>query len=231
MDLDRTERRILTAMIEKRWTTPDQYPLSLNALVSACNQKSNRDPVFTLEDFEIEGALRSLVQKKLIYVREKVEGGRVPRYDERLTEYLGLSRPHAAILAELVLRGPQTAPELYRRARRMAPMESVEATGEALRELGTQGLARLLPRGSGQRHARWAHLLAPETEEVVEEVPEEAPPQDPSEPAEAESAPPPPPAAPSLVERVAALEDEVEELRNRLARLEGPGSLLPTPST
>ncbi|MHC4860765.1 MAG: DUF480 domain-containing protein [Planctomycetota bacterium] len=222
MELDRTERRILCSLIEKRWTTPDQYPLSLPALVAACNQKSNRDPVFALEEFEVEGAIRSLIQKKLIFVREK-EGGRVPRYSERLAENLGLSRPSAAVLAELVLRGPQTAPELLRRGTRMAPFEGVEEVQETLRTLGTQGLTRLLPRRSGQRHPRWTHLLEPASE--TEDEPCAAP----EAPAAEAPAPPPPP--PGLAERVAALEEDVRALRERLDRLERSGSPPETPAT
>lgn len=163
MELDQTERRILGALIEKQWTTPDQYPLTLNGLVSACNQKSNRDPVLTIEDFEIEGCLRGLRTKGLVMVHER-DGGRVQRFSERLGHELDVSKPELSIIAELLLRGPQTAPELYRRCARMASYESSGDVSGLLRELASRHLVHLLPKGAGQRHARWEHRLAPEGE-------------------------------------------------------------------
>jgi uncharacterized protein YceH (UPF0502 family) len=222
MQLDRTERRILGSLIEKRWSTPDQYPLTLNALVAACRQKSNRDPVLSLEEFEITGCLLSLREKGLVIVRER-DGGHVPRYAERLTEELALGQNAAAILAELMLRGPQTASELVRRVKRMAPIGSLGAVEQEMVELARLHLARLLPKGSGQRYARWTHLLGAEEErepdaEVEETLftptpmppaPEAVPPAEPT-PAE-------PPPAPTEVER---LREEVAELRDRVERLE-----------
>src|SRR6185436_8212437 len=102
------------SLIEKRWTTPEQYPLTLNALVLACNQKSNRDPEMQIQEFIVEGCLYQLRLSELVMVVER-DVGRVVRYAERLSEKLDLSRQQQAIVAELMLRGPQTASELLRR--------------------------------------------------------------------------------------------------------------------
>jgi uncharacterized protein YceH (UPF0502 family) len=158
MELDRTEARILGALIEKRWTTPDAYPLSLNALTSACNQKSNRDPTLQLAEFEITGCLMGLRQKGLVMIHER-EGGRVRRYGERLMDELHHSRQEIAILAELLLRGAQTAGELYRRCGRMAPMGSQSDVDQLLRDLAGGHFVRLRPKAPGQRYARWEQLL------------------------------------------------------------------------
>jgi len=164
MKLDRTQRRILGALIEKRFTTPDLYPLTFKALLAACNQKSNRDPVLTLNDFEIEGTLFSLKEGMLVEEAAR-DGGYAARYRERLCEQLALDRSMAALLAELMLRGPQTEPELFRRAARMAPFASADAVRTVLDELAGRLLVELLPRASGRRHPRWRHLLAAEEPE------------------------------------------------------------------
>ena len=158
MELDRTEARILGALVEKRWTTPDQYPLSVNALVAACNQKSNRDPVLHLESFEVEGCLMGLRQRGLVMVHEQV-GGRVPRYGEKLMDELRVSREEMAILAELLLRGPQTAGELFRRCKRMAPYASQQQVEAMLRDLAGGHFVYLQAKESGQRYARWGQRL------------------------------------------------------------------------
>jgi uncharacterized protein YceH (UPF0502 family) len=163
LKFDRTERRVLGALIEKRWTTPDQYPLSLNALVAACNQKSNRDPVLELHDFEIEGCVLGLREKGFITQHENY-GGRVPRFSERMCEQMQYSRHEAAILSELMLRGPQTSGELLRRCERMAHFGSQSELDDVLHELMHRGRAVALPRHSGQRYGRFRHNLAPEGE-------------------------------------------------------------------
>ena len=228
-ELDRTERRILGSLIEKRWSTPDQYPLSLNALVAACNQRSNRDPVLELQDFEITGCLLGLREKGLVLIRER-DGGRVQRYGEKLSEDLSLDRLSSAIMAELMLRGPQTAPELVRRCARMADDSDATTVEAALAELARTRLVMLQARGSGQRLARWTHLLASEAEEPgpVEVEPTPVPP-----PAEVREAPeaseaPGTPGAPEPIEEptedlhavIEELRLELAELRERLERLE-----------
>lgn len=222
MHLDRTERRVIGALIEKRYATPDQYPLTLNYLVGAANQKSNRDPVMTLNDFEVEGALLALREKGHVLIRER-DGGRVTRFAERFTEGLHLSEKESAVLAELMLRGPQSAQELVRRASRMTHFEGPPQVEEALRGLAEKQLVRIRPKESGRRYLRWDHRLYPEGEAPVVE-------ESPAMPTPPLTAPPPPaapvtPPEPSLREEVEALRRELEELRDRVARLEGGASL------
>lgn len=217
MHLDPTERRVLGALIEKRFTTPDVYPLTLNALVAACNQKSNRDPVMALEDFEISGCLLGLRQRQLLMQHESY-GGRVPHYSERFLDEMALTREEGAVLAELMLRGDQTATELQRRCARMADFKHPETASNLLRELARKGLVELQPRASGQRHARWRHLLAPEGEarpaaRMDDEEPDDLPP-----PTRAPAAPPSGPAAPPG--ELAQLREEIAELRRRVESLE-----------
>ncbi len=207
MTLDRTERRVIGALIEKRYATPEQYPLTLNYLLGAANQKSNRDPVMTLNDFEVEGALLALREKGHVLIRER-EGGRVTRFAERYTDGLHLTDKEAAVLAELLLRGPQSPPELVRRANRMAHFEGVPQVEDALRGLAGKHLARIMPKESGRRYLRWDHRLYPEAE--APQV-EESPP------------PPAPPTAPpeaGLRDEISALRADLDELRRRVERLE-----------
>ncbi|MCG3135040.1 MAG: hypothetical protein HMLKMBBP_02535 [Planctomycetes bacterium] len=161
MKLDRTSRRVLGSLVEKRLTTPDQYPLTLNALVLACNQSNNRDPVVKFEDFEVDGCLRQLMIEGLVTRMER-DGGRTDRWKERLTESLHLADADMAVLAELLLRGPQTEQELSKRAARMAPVGSPEEVAARLARFAEPAAGRLvehLPRRSGERIARWRHLL------------------------------------------------------------------------
>jgi len=154
------EARILGALIEKELTTPEYYPLTLNSLTNACNQKSNRDPVMNLDEGELVRALDKLRMKG--FARQSAEGGRVPKYCHSLGEKL--PPPELAILAELLLRGPQTLGELRSRADRMSPFVDLAAVEETLRELEqfSPSLIVLLPRQPGQKEQRYAHLLSGE---------------------------------------------------------------------
>jgi uncharacterized protein YceH (UPF0502 family) len=167
MQIDRTSRRILGSLIEKRWTTPEQYPLTLNALVLACNQKSNRDPETNFEEFLVEGCLYQLRIAELVMVVER-DSGRAVRYGERLSEKLDLSRQQQAIVAELMLRGPQTAGELLRRGERMAHFQNEGEVEGLLKGMSDRGWALLLPRETGQRMPRWKHLFTPPGEDAEE---------------------------------------------------------------
>lgn len=159
--LDPTERRIVGVLIEKELTTPAQYPLSLNALVTGCNQKNNRDPVSAYAEFEIEGAFRSLYVKG--WVAHATGLGRVVKHQHRVEEQLGLNVPERAVLAELLLRGPQQPGELRARSARMAPtIDSVSRLMEVLESLRSQGLVTCLGRRSGERADRWGHTLCSE---------------------------------------------------------------------
>lgn len=151
------EVRVLGALLEKEITTPEYYPLSLNALVNACNQKSNRDPVVAFDSDTVEQALQSLRDKGLLLSVSGV-GSRVLKYGHRISEKLNLGRRELAILCELMLRGPQTTGELRNRAERMHKfddLEQVESVIERMPELITK-----LPRRPGEKESRYAHLLS-----------------------------------------------------------------------
>jgi len=163
--LSAVEVRVIACLLEKQVTTPEQYPLSLNALQNACNQKSNRDPVMELSESELQAAVDSLAKRHLILERSGF-GSRVPKYQQRLcnTEFssLQLSAQARAVLCELMLRGPQTAGELRTRAARMAGFDdaaAVESTLQALLQRPDGALVRRLAREAGRRELRYAHLL------------------------------------------------------------------------
>ena len=168
--LNDVEVRVLGCLIEKELTTPEYYPLSLNALTNACNQKSNRDPVMILEEPDVVAALEKLRFKGM--ARLSGVGGRVAKYCHSLSERLRLDQPELAVLAELLLRGPQTMGELRGRADRMSTfpdMASVEAVINELMDVDPP-LVTLLPRQAGRKEQRYAHLLAG-TPTVPEEEP------------------------------------------------------------
>ncbi len=223
MEIDRTSRRILGALIEKRWTTPEQYPLTLNSLVLACNQKSNRDPEMQVEEFIAEGCLYQLRLTELIMIVER-DVGRTVRYSERMSEKLDLSRQQQAIVAELMLRGPQTAGELLRRCERMAHFENEGEVEGLLRAMADRHWTKLLPRTAREKHPRWTHLFAPASE--VEETPTmTAEITAPGVPAvHAAAVPSKSPWADevaSLKADIEALRGEIDELRGRLDRVGG----------
>ncbi len=200
-ELDAAEARVLGALMEKEVTTPDYYPLSLNALVNACNQKSNREPVVSYDEDAVETALAGL-REKGIAVRISGES-RVPKHAQRFTEKFNIGRREAAIICVLLLRGPQTPGELRGRTDRLYPFEDLEGVEHTLEHLGEQGFVVKLPRQAGSREARWAHLLSGRVEAAAEE-PSEAP----ADAGSGRSA-----AASGLAERVATLEDQLAELR------------------
>ncbi len=203
--LNGNELRILGCLMEKELTTPEQYPLTLNALTNACNQKSNRDPVMALEDDDVVRGLNSLKFKQLVVVSS--DGGRVPKYRHILAERLGVAPEELALLCELLVRGAQTVGELRTRAERMRSFPDLAAVEEVLAELMKREppLVTRLPRQQGRKEARYAHLFAGEP--VVA----------------AEDGTPPPEAARVRVmagdERMAKLEKEVAELRSEIAGL------------
>lgn len=217
IELDSLEARVIGCMLEKQITTPDQYPLSLNALVSACNQKSNREPVMSLDEPTVQRTLDGLSRKHLVLERSGF-GSRVPKYQHLFcnTEYgsLKLSPQELAIVCELLLRGPQTPGELRSRAARMAPFAEVSEVEAALQNLLAREpplLARL-PREAGRREARYTHLFSDEP------VPE-APAQD----AAAEGTGVATAEEESLALRIGRLEEQVRELRAELQALKSGG--------
>jgi uncharacterized protein YceH (UPF0502 family) len=155
--LDLPEARVLGALMEKEIATPDYYPLSLNALVNACNQKSNREPVVDYDDDTVEVALEGLRTKGLA-VRISGES-RVPKHGQRFTEKFNLGRREAALMCVLLLRGPQTPGELRGRTDRLFQFDDLEALENTLIHLSEREWVRKLPRQSGSREARWTHLL------------------------------------------------------------------------
>lgn len=175
--LNDIEVRVLGSLVEKELTTPEYYPLSLNALTNACNQKSNRDPVLALTDEEVVRALDSLRFKQLSVI--SADGGRVPKYRHLLAEKLGLLPAEQAVLCELLLRGPQTVGELRTRCERMHPFVDLAAVEEVLRELMEREspfVARL-ERQPGRKEARYAQLFSDLPEcgaEPAETAPEAA---------------------------------------------------------
>src|SRR6185437_15432818 len=181
IELDSLEARVIGCMIEKQITTPDQYPLSLNALVSACNQKSNRDPLMSLDESTVQRTLDALSRKHLVLERSGF-GSRVPKYQHLFcnTEFgtLKFSPQELAIVCELLLRGPQTPGELRSRAGRMAPfadVSEVEASLRALQERESGPLVARLAREPGRRESRYMHLFSGTAPPITaEDAPAEA---------------------------------------------------------
>ena len=159
------EARVLGALIEKDITTPDYYPLSLNALVNACNQKSNRDPVMSLDENAVRDALYSLNEKGLAGAVSSADS-RVSKYEHRLQEKFNLARGETAILCVLLLRGPQTPGELRGRSERMFSFNDLSDVQSALQRLMQREgpLVKMLARQPGTKEARYAHLLCGEVE-------------------------------------------------------------------
>jgi len=204
--LDPVEIRILGALMEKQLSTPEYYPLTLNALVAATNQKSNREPVMELSEQEVQRALERLQDEKLIW---RVMGGRAVRFDHNLDSVWHINRREKAVLTLLFLRGPQTAGELRGRSDRLQSFDSVSEVAELLRDMAahSEPLVRQLPRRPGQKEERWAHLVGGA---VVESAPaaEVAEPRPTGEPLSAR--------VQRLEEQVAALTEELRALKSSL---------------
>jgi len=163
--LNEVEARVLGALLEKEITTPDYYPLSLNALINACNQKSNRDPVMNVDEDSVRGALRALHDNSLARSVSATDS-RVTKYEHRLQEAFNFDRREAAIFCELLLRGAQTPGELRSRAERMHHFDDLSEVQSALQRLMSREppLVRVLARQPGTKESRYTHLLSAETE-------------------------------------------------------------------
>ena len=198
--LNNLEARVLGAFIEKDMTTPDYYPLSPNALTNACNQKSNRDPVLQLSETEVLEAVEGL-RKKGLAMQSQDAGSRVTKYRHTLRERLYLEEQELAILAELLLRGPQTPGEIRARADRMATLSDLEDADRVLQELMEKEppLICKLPRQPGRKECRFAQLLCGPIAE---------------EPASAQSIAPP-----AMGKSFSEMETELSELRGEVAEL------------
>ncbi|MBV8206200.1 MAG: YceH family protein [Acidobacteria bacterium] len=201
-ELTPTEARVLGALLEKDITTPDYYPLSLNALVNACNQKSNREPVMDLSEDQVRDALHSLQEKRLAGPSGGADS-RVTKYGHRLQEALNLDRRQTALVCVLLLRGAQTPGELRGRSERLYRFETIDDVISTLQRLSQHEppLAHALARQPGTKEARYIHLMSP---------------------ADAAAYEPPPPSAPSVDQddRFARLEETVAELRRTVADLQ-----------
>jgi len=161
--LNPIEIRVLGSLMEKELATPEYYPLSLNALTNACNQKTNRSPVLSLDEQTVSSALRSLKEQRIVY---QSDASRVPKYWQAFAKDNNLNNREAALLALLLLRGPQTPGELRSRADNLCSCESLEQVFLALENLITIGLVAQLPRQPGQKEQRFVHLLADESGNV-----------------------------------------------------------------
>jgi len=161
IQLDPTERRILGCLVEKQLSVPEAYPLTLNSLVLACNQKSNRDPEMNVPEFHVQGALRALRDRGWVLDLE-LAGARTIRYSHRAVDQLAVDEKDLAILAELWLRGPQSPQELKLRASRMRPFSSPEEVENRLRALAARPVpyVKFLGRRPGERTPRWSHAFA-----------------------------------------------------------------------
>ena len=207
MEMSPVETRVLGCLIEKERTTPEAYPLTLNSLIAACNQTTNRDPLMTVGDREAENALDELRRKKLATVVFGA-GSRVQKYRHTLPDIYNLSPQEFALLCVLLLRGPQTAGELRGRAERMASFAALTDAEAALEGMttGTEPLVRLLPARPGQKERRYVQLLSGE--------PVENPPDTMAPTRESAGVP-----TAGVVARVEELEREIGELRAELTEL------------
>ena len=174
--LNEVEARVLGALMEKEITTPDYYPLSLNALVNACNQKSNRDPVMSLDENSVRNALRGLDDNSLARSVSAADS-RVTKYEHRLQEAFNFDRREAAIFCELLLRGPQTPGELRSRAERMHHFDDLGEVQSALQRLMSREppLAKVLARQPGTKESRYSQLLSADAEPAGSPVERELP--------------------------------------------------------
>ncbi len=200
------QARVLGCLIEKAITTPDQYPLTLNALVNACNQKSNRDPVMSLSESDVVVGLDGLRHDHRLAALVHTSGSRVEKYRHSISDVIHLNHEQAAILCELLLRGPETVGELRTRANRMHELRDLNHVQQLLDELATHPGGRLvvkLPREPGRRESRWMHLLSGPFD--VEPVAAAAP-ETPSEHAS------------QLQEEMAQLRAELEALKSEFAQ-------------
>ncbi|HET8825632.1 MAG TPA: YceH family protein [Terriglobales bacterium] len=205
LQLTDIEARVLGALIEKDITTPDYYPLSLNALVNACNQKNNREPVMNLDENGVRDALSSLQEKRLAGPAGGADS-RVTKYEHRLQEVFNFDRRETALLCVLLLRGPQTPGELRGRTERMYRFETLDDVQSGLQKLMDRQppLARVLPRQPGTKESRYMHLFSGDV--AVDYVPPTATPMARVSGDQAEM-------------RITSLETEISSLRREIAEL------------
>jgi uncharacterized protein YceH (UPF0502 family) len=204
--LTEIETRVLGSLIEKDITTPDYYPLSLNALVNACNQKNNREPVMTLDESAVRDALASLQEKRLAGPASGADS-RVTKFEHRLQEVFNFDRREIAVVCVLLLRGQQTPGELRGRTDRMYHFEALEDVVSTLDRLAQREppLTRILPRQPGTKESRYTHLFSGEP---------------PEQPEVARASSPAPDVGNSVADRILTLEEEVSRLRAELSEVQ-----------
>ena len=202
VELNVVEARVLGSLMEKEITTPEYYPLSLNALVNACNQKSSRDPVMELGEADVRTALFDLEGLGLV---RTIADTRVSKFEHRTRDGLNLRRDEVAVICLLLLRGPQTSAELRARAERLYSFDDNNAVLSTLERLAAreEPFTAVLPRQPGAREVRWVHLLSGAVSEATSAPPREEAPNT------------------GLVQRVEELEKLIRSLEQRLAALEG----------
>jgi len=222
LELSPEQVRVLGCLLEKQRTTPDAYPLSLNALRLACNQSTNREPVVDYDDATLRDALHRLERRGLVRLASGA-GSRASKYRHLLAERLPMDRAEEAVLCVLMLRGPQTPGELKQRGERIHPFAGLDEVTATLERLIERGLAERLARRPGQKEERYRELLGAEAEEgdAAEELalraPEPAPPARENGVGAANGSD-----GEGLADRVARLEREIAELRARLDAVGGP---------
>ena len=222
MELTPLQRRVLGVLMERSLSQPDYYPMTLNAITAACNQKTNRDPVMAVSDGDVSRTVWELQQVQLVAQAEPGRGARANRFRHMTEERFGWSPRERALMAELLLRGPQTLGELRGRASRMIPLDSVQYVEELLTELAARQppQVRELPRVPGEKANRFAHTFYPADEALpVPTVVTVAATAAPPIPAPGALPAPPRDALLDLEARLAALESAVDELRRDIAPL------------
>ena len=210
MDADTVELRVLGCLLEKQRTTPDQYPLSLNALRLACNQTTNRDPIVSFDEREIHEALQRLARRGWTRLASG-PGSRAAKYRQLFDQELGLADAEAAMICVLLLRGPQTPGELKQRTDRLHRFADLDEVVETLDALAGRDLVARLERRPGQKEERYRHLLGADEPAAAPSQGDERAPEGGDHP--------------SLATRVAALETDVAELRAELRALSGSPAL------
>jgi uncharacterized protein len=207
--INETEARILGSLVEKQLTTPEYYPLTLNALTAACNQKSNRDPAMSLDESAILAAIDTLRDKNLVYLFYG-SGSRTVKYKHMLPNVYEVEPPAVALIALLLLRGPQTAGEMRGRADRLYPFSSIGEVQETLDELAGRGepLVVRLERQPGQKEGRYAHLLSGEVDTAAFAIRSQTAAIDPRSSSRVDT----------LEEELSGLKSEIAELREEFNR-------------
>jgi uncharacterized protein YceH (UPF0502 family) len=202
-ELTPQQARVLGCLMEKEMATPEYYPLTLNALVNACNQKSNRNPVVSFDESTVLQALDGLKEYQLAW---QSNAARVPKYEQHFDKNLHLVPREMSIICLLLLRGPQTVGELRGRSERMYGFASLEEVNDTLQELQERELIKQMARQPGQKEARFIHLLSGAQEDLAE-------------PSGYEPVGTTNPKGPAIDERITALEEETGLLREELAEL------------